>query len=100
MTQPHSLPNMEDQIWKGITEAISNAQNSGHLPVLELPSKSIEQPQNPGHGDYSSNIALRLAKPINMKPSNDKMVPIIPQTIPPFVVPAPNGSICPEVILA
>ena len=28
------------------------------------------------------------------------MVPIIPQTIPPFVVPAPNGSICPEVILA
>ena len=68
MTQPHSLPNMEDQIWKGITEAISNAQNSGHLPVLELPVKSIEQPQNPGHGDYSSNIALRLAKPINMKP--------------------------------
>ena len=42
MTQPHSLPNMEDQIWKGITEAISNAQNSGHLPVLELPVKSIE----------------------------------------------------------
>ena len=68
MTQPHSLPNMEEQIWKGITEAISNAQNSGHLPVLELPVKSIEQPQNPGHGDYSSNIALRLAKPINMKP--------------------------------
>ena len=75
MTQPYSLTTIQDQIWKGITEAISIAQNNGQLPICELPFKSIEHPQNPSHGDYSSNIALRLAKPLKMNPM--KIVEII-----------------------
>ena len=28
----------------------------------------IERPKNPSHGDFSSNIALQLAKPLGLKP--------------------------------
>jgi len=68
MTNLYPLMTVQDQIWDAITVAIDKAQNNGHLPACKLPQKSIEHPQNPTHGDYSSNIALRLSKPMKINP--------------------------------
>ena len=68
MTNLYPLMTVQDQIWDAITAAIDKAQNTGHLPACKLPHKSIEHPQNPTHGDYSSNIALRLSKPMKINP--------------------------------
>ena len=59
---------VQDQIWDTIKSAIHKAQTADELPVCELPNRSLEHPQNPNHGDYSSNIALRLAKPMRINP--------------------------------
>ena len=59
---------IQDQIWNSITKAVVTAQENFELPACELPQKLIEHPQNPDHGDYASNIALRLSKPMNMAP--------------------------------
>lgn len=42
------------------------AANGVDLPAL--PTVQIEPPRNPAHGDYSSNIAMLLAKPSRMPP--------------------------------
>ena len=68
MTNLYPLMTVQDQIWDAITAAIDKAQTTGHLPACKLPHKSIEHPQNPTHGDYSSNIALRLSKPMKINP--------------------------------
>ena len=59
---------VQDHIWDTIKSAIAKAQNAGELPTCDLPTKSLEHPQNPNHGDYSSNIALRLSKQMKINP--------------------------------
>lgn len=36
--------------------------------TAELPAVNLEVPRNPAHGDFSSNIAMLLAKPLAKKP--------------------------------
>ena len=68
MTNLYSLMVVQDHIWDTIKSAIAKAQNAGELPTCDLPTKSLEHPQNPNHGDYSSNIALRLSKQMKINP--------------------------------
>ncbi len=51
-----------------LTLAIRNAQKSGKIPMLPLPDIVIERPQNPDHGDFASNIAMKLSRLTGLKP--------------------------------
>ena len=44
------------------------AQEAGKLPVVALPDFTVEQPQRPEHGDYATNLAMRLARAARMAP--------------------------------
>ncbi len=59
---------VRDQLAGLITQAIVNAQNDGALPPLDLPEALVERPQNAGHGDYASTVALKLARPARANP--------------------------------
>ncbi len=41
---------------------------AGALPEGPLPEGDIQRPQNPEHGDYSSNLAMKLARLARMNP--------------------------------
>jgi arginyl-tRNA synthetase len=51
-----------------IEGAVQRAQQQGALPPVAVPEISVETPQNPDHGDYASNIALRMARTARMDP--------------------------------
>ena len=45
-----------------LAEAVQRAQDAGDLSAVALPDVALERPQSPEHGDYASNLALRLAR--------------------------------------
>lgn len=51
-----------------ILEAIQGAQQQGLLPAVAVPEITVEIPQNPDHGDYASNIALKMARTARADP--------------------------------
>lgn len=51
-----------------LTQAASEAQQSGKLPAVALPEVYLERPQNPEHGDYASSLPLKLARATGAKP--------------------------------
>lgn len=51
-----------------LAEAAEAAQARGTLPPVALPEIVIERPQNREHGDFASNLALRLARAARMNP--------------------------------
>ncbi|HXY75169.1 MAG TPA: arginine--tRNA ligase, partial [Dehalococcoidales bacterium] len=51
-----------------INEALVKAQKSGKLPQVAVPDITIERPQKAEHGDYASNLPLRLARTIGKNP--------------------------------
>ncbi len=65
---------IRDQIRQIVTKAVASAQSSGNLPQIEFPPVEIERPNQPDHGDYSSNFAL-LATSAIKKASGQKANP-------------------------
>jgi arginyl-tRNA synthetase len=60
-----------DAVRELIVAALERALAEGDLPAIDGANPAavtVERPQKPEHGDYASNIALRLAKPMRMKP--------------------------------
>jgi arginyl-tRNA synthetase len=51
-----------------LTQAASQAQESGKLPSVVLPEVTVEHPQNPEHGDYASSLPLKLARATKASP--------------------------------
>jgi arginyl-tRNA synthetase len=51
-----------------LTDAVEKAQTAGKLPNVALPDITIERPQNPEHGDYATNLPLRLARVMGNNP--------------------------------
>jgi arginyl-tRNA synthetase len=51
-----------------LTDAFHQAQQDGKFLAVSLPEVTLEHPQNQAHGDYASNIPLKLAKPAKMNP--------------------------------
>jgi len=51
-----------------LTQAASEAQQSGKLPSVTLPEVAVEHPQNPEHGDYASSFPLKLARTTGISP--------------------------------
>jgi len=48
--------------------AVKAAIDSGQLPLIKIPTVNVEKPREKNHGDFSSNIAMMLAKPARMSP--------------------------------
>lgn len=51
-----------------LKKGVLSAQKKNLLPVFELPEFSIEAPEVKTHGDYSTNVALKLAKSAKKNP--------------------------------
>lgn len=51
-----------------LRSAIERAQAAGDLPAVPIPEIALQHPQNPDHGDYAANLALRLARAAGMAP--------------------------------
>jgi arginyl-tRNA synthetase len=51
-----------------VQQAARRAMDDGALPHVALPDSTVERPQRPEHGDYASNIALRLARAAGTTP--------------------------------
>lgn len=59
---------IKDNLISLIQQAAAAAQKAGDLPAFDLPAIVVEQPKNPEHGDYSTNVALQAARPAKMAP--------------------------------
>ncbi len=51
-----------------LVDAVQRAQQQGVLPPVAVPEITIETPQKPEHGDYASNVALKMARTARMDP--------------------------------
>jgi arginyl-tRNA synthetase len=63
---------LRSEVADAIRRAWDRAVASGSLPVpddaAELPPVQVERPANPAHGDFASNLALKLARPYRRAP--------------------------------
>ena len=57
-----------ERVRAALAEALQRAQQDGALPPVPAPEIQIQRPQNPEHGDYSCNLALRLASSMRKPP--------------------------------
>ncbi|MDZ4231985.1 MAG: arginine--tRNA ligase, partial [Candidatus Pacearchaeota archaeon] len=57
-----------DEFKEEIEEALVLLQKQGKLSAGDLPEVEVEVPEIPEHGDYSTNIALRLSKLTEQSP--------------------------------
>ena len=55
---------IRDQIRQIVTDAVVSAQESGNLPSIDIPPVEIQRPNQPEHGDYSSNVAMLVASAV------------------------------------
>ncbi len=79
-----------------LTQAASEAQQSGKLPSVTLPEVVVEHPQNPEHGDYASSFPLKLARATGVNPltiANDIVGLIAPSPEIDKIAVAPPGFI-------
>ena len=59
---------LRETITSRVAQAFEEAQKEGLLPPAPLPDTAVERPQNPEHGEYSTSLALKLARPLSMNP--------------------------------
>jgi arginyl-tRNA synthetase len=55
---------LQDRIKQAVEDAITAAQADGSLPTFDLPDVEIMRPNQPEHGDYSTNVALVAASAV------------------------------------
>lgn len=72
---------VRDEIARLLAEAAEAAQRSGILPQIALPEIVVEPPQRAEHGDYATNLAMRLARPARMAPA--QIAQTLIQSLPP-----------------
>jgi arginyl-tRNA synthetase len=57
-----------EQLQDVVRTAVAAVVDRGELPVDVPAEVVVERPKNPEHGDYATNVALRLAKPAGRPP--------------------------------
>jgi arginyl-tRNA synthetase len=57
-----------EQLGDLVRTAVAAVVDRGELPVDVPAGVVVERPKNPEHGDYATNVALRLAKPAGRPP--------------------------------
>src|SRR3954454_15242806 len=64
----YARPVTPEQLRDGVRTAVAAAVARGELAVDVPDDVVVERPKNPEHGDYATNVALRLAKPAGRPP--------------------------------
>jgi arginyl-tRNA synthetase len=59
---------LRDQVAAAIKDALARASKELGWPDLDGVPVDVERPANPEHGDYASNVALKLAKQVRKPP--------------------------------
>jgi arginyl-tRNA synthetase len=59
---------LRDEIRKVTAAACSRCIEAGTLPLEAMPEINLEVPRERGFGDFSTNLAMQLAKPARMAP--------------------------------
>ena len=59
---------IRDDIAGLVDAAARAAQAAGEIPAVVLPEPTVERPARPEHGDYASNLPLRLARSARQSP--------------------------------
>jgi arginyl-tRNA synthetase len=59
---------IRDDIAGLVDAAARAAQAAGEIPAVVLPEPAVERPARPEHGDYASNLPLRLARSARQSP--------------------------------
>src|SRR5919205_554319 len=57
-----------EQLQDAVRTAVAAAVQRGALPVAVPDEVVVERPKNPAHGDYATNVAMRLARPAGRPP--------------------------------
>ncbi|MDD5747854.1 MAG: arginine--tRNA ligase [Actinomycetota bacterium] len=57
-----------EKLSKIVDEAINKAAQEGKLPPFKPPRISLERPKRKEHGDWATNIAIKLASQLKMNP--------------------------------
>jgi arginyl-tRNA synthetase len=57
-----------EQLQTVVRTAVAAVVDRGELPVDVPAEVVVERPKNPEHGDYATNVAMRLAKPAGRPP--------------------------------
>ncbi len=60
--------NIEDRLRKSLSQAYAGVIATEGERAAPAPAMAIEKPNNPEHGDFSSNLALQLAKTLAANP--------------------------------
>ena len=74
------FPVIRDEIAALLRGATEAAQHTGLLPQVTLPDVTVEPPQRAEHGDYTTNLAMRLARAARMAPQ--QIAQILIQSLP------------------
>lgn len=59
---------IKDALAHLVQQAATAAMQAGALPQVPLPDVTVERPRLPEHGDYASNLPLRLQRAVGGKP--------------------------------
>ena len=69
---PPAMTPIRTQVREAVARAWDRAMADGSLPPLPAdaarPSVEVEHPADPDHGDFASNLAMKLARPYRMAP--------------------------------
>jgi len=57
-----------EQIRKVVKDAFASCAKNGSLPAAELPEIPVEVPREKGYGDFSTTIAMQMARQLKMPP--------------------------------
>jgi arginyl-tRNA synthetase len=72
-----------------VLDALAAAQKAGDLPPIDpLPTVELERPGRSEHGDWSTSVALQLAKPARRKPRDIAEILVQHMTLPETVAKA------------
>lgn len=72
---------IRDDVADLIRQAAETAQRNGLLPQVSLPEIVVEPPLRAEHGDYSTNLAMRLARAARLAPHD--IAQILVDSLPP-----------------
>ena len=85
-----------DEIRNLVAQAVESARKDGVLQLETMPDIQVEHPGNPEHGDFATNLPLRLARATRIKPLDlaQELAKRIPHSEPVGIVEtAPPGFI-------
>lgn len=87
---------VKDTVGQAVAAALEQAHRDGAVSVASVPHIEIERPNNPEHGDFATNLPLRLARAARANPL--ELAQLIAERVQPgpeiaSVAPAPPGFI-------